>query len=176
MTGAPSHETSAARWRRATLFFAAAGGVFVAVVAALSLALSLALPRPGKADWSERGVRLGMSEAQVRQSFVDAAGGNWTRTTACGGPALEWTRMKAGVPTRWARFELHDGWLVAMRIHSDGHASAPRTERASFAVRRDRPFQNGVATTIIARGPPAYAAEVEQIARAASTGPSVAGR
>ncbi|MGA7119248.1 MAG: hypothetical protein WBY94_04080 [Polyangiaceae bacterium] len=167
---------SAARWRRATAFFAAALGVFVAVVATLSFALSLALPSRGKADWSERGVRLGMSEAQVRRSFVDADAGDWTRTTVCGGPSLEWTRMKPGVPTRWARFELHDGWLVAMRIHSDGHASSPRIEQAFFGVRRDRPFQGGVATTIIARGPPAYAAEVEQIARAASTGSPVARR
>jgi hypothetical protein len=152
-----------------------AAAVFTIVVASLSLVLWRALPRSSQGDWSERGVSLGMSESQVRNSFVDAAAGEWTQTTACGGPSLEWTRKKPGVPTRWARFEMHDGLVAAMRVHSDGQAGAPRARQGAFAVRRDRLYDGGTATTILARGVPTYAAEAEQIARLA-TGSTVAGR
>jgi hypothetical protein len=164
------------RWRAAMVLLLATGGTFAAIVAVLSFFLSLAVPKPGKSDWSQRGVGLGMTEAQVRRSFVDASAGEWRRSTACGGPSIEWTRSKPGVPTRWARFELHDGWVVAMRLHSDGQAAGSRSEVRSFAVRRDRPFQGGLATTIIARGPAAYAVEVDQIVRSAASSLSNADR
>jgi hypothetical protein len=131
---------------------------------------------PSGTTSSERGVSLGMSEAQVRSSFIDARAGDWTRTTACGGPSLEWTRATAGVPTRWARFELHDGWVAAIRIHEDGQGHIPRVEQTPSAIRRDRLYQGGIATTIIARGPAVYAAEVDQISRLAIVGSSDAGR
>jgi hypothetical protein len=108
-----------------------------------------------------------MSAEQVKQSFVDAASGDWSQGTACRGLSLEWTRKDPGAPTRWARFEFHEGWLVAMRFHTDGRASAAHAEQTVSAVRQDRPYEGGTPTILIARGCSTHAAEADQSALSA---------
>lgn len=139
-----------------------------AVAALLGVALPTLLDRlagtEAEAVWTERGVRLGMSEEQVRAAFVDSESGAWVRGRACGGPSLEWTRTSAGSPTGWARFELHEGMVVAMRLHLDGVERPPRAEQARSAVRQVRHADGGAAVTVIARGCSTHRAEAEQIA------------
>jgi hypothetical protein len=178
MQGESSHASTGARRRARDLAVGllAACTAFALVVAGLASALSLGVP--GDPAWVERGVKLGMSEEQVKQSFLDGAAGDWRRATTCRGPSLEWTRKQGArsttspdeAPTRWARFELHDGWLVAMRLHVDDALSAPRAEQTASAVREDRPYEGGTATTIIARGCSTHAAEAERIALSALGG------
>jgi len=151
--------------RSAALALLCAGGVFAIVVVGLLSLMRLALPTSSAPDWKERGVRLGLSEDEVKRSFVDADAGDWTSVTSCRGHSLEWTRRRPGVPTRWARFELHGGWLVALRVHTDERLPAPRAQRTAAAVRQDKPFEDGTATTIVALGCPTHAAEAEQIAQ-----------
>jgi hypothetical protein len=120
-----------------------------------------------------------MSAEQVKESFVDAASGDWSQDTACRGLSLEWTRKAPDAPTRWARFEFHEGWLVAMRLHTDGQASAAHAEQTVSAVRQERPYEGGTATTLVARGCTTHAAEADQIALSAvvsrSASPSAGG-
>ncbi len=143
--------------------------VFAFALTGLALAFSR-IASGGASEWSERGVALGMTEAQVRLSFRDAAAGAWTDAPSCRGPALEWTRTQPGPGTRWARFELHDGWLVAMRLHTDAPSGPPHAAQTWSAVRQDRPFEGGTATTVVARGCPTHAAEADEIAIESLTG------
>ncbi|MGA7122771.1 MAG: hypothetical protein WBY94_21910 [Polyangiaceae bacterium] len=150
---------------RAGILLLFAGGICVLVMVGLMCVVRLAMPRSSASEWRERGVRLGMSEDELMRSFVDAEAGDWTKGWSCGGPSLEWTRRAAHAQTRWARFELHDGRLVALRIHSDQLLPDGRALETSAAVRQDIPYEDGTATTIVALGCPTHAAEAEQIAR-----------
>jgi hypothetical protein len=137
---------------------------FTLVVGIFVGALTLGSSSAGARDWSERGVTLGMSEAEIVRAFADGSSGDWARVDGCRGKALEWTRRSVGVPTRWARFELHEGVLVAMRVHSDEKTTAVTAKKGWGAVRAARPYDGGRATTVIARGCPTHAAEADAIA------------
>jgi hypothetical protein len=104
----------------------------------------------------------------VRESFLDGAAGEWRQVQACGGPALEWTRTRPAVTTRWARFEIHDGLLVAMRVQTDEPLAQVQTVKSASVVRQDRPFDGGTATTIVSRACSTHAAEAEQLVLAAT--------
>jgi hypothetical protein len=71
--------------------------------------------------------------------------------------------LDPGVPTRWARFEIHDGWLVAMRVHTDEPLAGVRTVQSASAVRQDRPFEGGTATTIVSRACSTHTTEADQM-------------
>jgi len=155
-------------WSRAAITGAAAVVlIFAGVVLGLRIGLALILAGPSEPAWSERGVSLGMSEEQVQRTFADRAAGTWSREVSCGGIDLEWRRTDARAPTRWARFEFHEGGLVAIRIHSDDVSSGQRAEQTAAAVRQRRPFEGGTATTILTRTCISHRAEAEQIALAA---------
>jgi hypothetical protein len=154
--------------RIATLVFLAGCGALAIVATGLSLVLSRITSTADEGDWTQRGVSLGMTAVIVRESFLDGAAGEWRLVTACGGTGLEWTRSRPGVPTRWARFELHDGLLVAMRVHTDEPLSGMRTLQSTSAVRQDRPFEGGTATTILSRACSTHAAEVDQMVLSAA--------
>ncbi len=115
------------------------------------------------------GVSLGMSADQVRRTFVEGTGGEWALVTACGGPALEWTRRDPARSVRWARFEMHDGFLVAIRAHTEEPRRSASALQSLSAVREDRPFEGGTATTLVSRVCETHAAEAEQLALEATS-------
>jgi len=159
--------SSRRRWLRTAALAAAAGGLlFALVVAGCLVSLSLLHVRSAP-SWRERGVTLGMSEREVQSAFTDGPAGAWSRELACGGVALEWTRVVPQAATRWARFEFHDGLLVAIRLQVE-EASTARVEQSVTAVRQERPFRGGTEITILTRSCATHAAEAEQIAWAAS--------
>lgn len=160
----PGSNASRSRLRRfATLVFLSACGAVAIVATGLTLVLWRFAAAPDSREWTQRGVALGMPVELVRESFVDGAAGEWKQVTACGESALEWTRDRPGVPTRWARFEIHDGWLVAMRVHTDEPLAGVRTVQSASAVRQDRPFEGGTATTIVSRACSTHTSEADQM-------------
>jgi len=165
----PASTSNRSRWPRAALTGAVALVlVFAAAVLGMWGGLALVVGRRAEPLWSERGVSLGMSEEQVEHAFADRASGDWSRTAGCGGVALEWRRTEACASARWARFEFHEGVLVAIRLHSDDAAAPEHAEQTSTAVRQRRPFEGGTATTILSRTCLTHTAEAEQIALAAT--------
>jgi hypothetical protein len=164
MHDASSRESTSVRshWlRRSAFAIVVMVATFTLVVGVMVSALTL---ERSAGSWNERGVKLGMSEGEIVRAFADGRGGEWKRVVACRGVALEWTRRAGGVPSRWARFEMHEGVLVAMRVHSDDKATGVVAETGWGAVRAARPYQGGMATTVIARGCATHAAEADEIA------------
>ena len=101
------------------------------------------------------GARLGMSAQQVRSSFQPR--GTWATTTEGDLLVLEWTGEDPGVKS--ARFELHEGLLVAVRAEL---SDASDTKVIAGDVVRE---VRGGALTMIARGCPVHADEVARLIR-----------
>ena len=137
------------------------------VVGTCILGARVAVPRVQQTRWNGRGVWLGMSPAEVVRSFADASDGAWSRAVGCSGVALEWERMDPRAPTRWARFEFHDGQLVAVRMRVDDASPRPAVVKTSEIVMQRRPYQGGSAITVLARTCRSHSAEAEQIAMSA---------
>ena len=101
------------------------------------------------------GVRLGMGARQIRSSFQPA--GDWETSMDGDLLILEWNGSDPRV--RSARFELHEGLLVAIRAElidaDDAQSIAPDV------VRNVR----GGTLTMIARGCPVHADEVARLMR-----------
>lgn len=77
------------------------------------------------------GVRLGMSATQVREAYTPAEPGEWSSSVSADGTLLLDWRATEGPSA--ARFEVHDGLLVAVR----GHAiptSAPSGDRVEVTA------------------------------------------
>lgn len=131
--------------------------------------LGLALPRSWLASLQSapvRGVRLGMTMEDARASFEDGAAGDWSTPPGCYAPALEWSRAAIGATqTRWARFELHQGLVVAIRVLSDAPPPPTRhVEVTPAVVSETRAGADGsTSTTVLARGCEMHAAEVRQL-------------
>jgi hypothetical protein len=165
----PGSNGSRSPGRRVAAFvLLSACGVLAIVATGLSLVLTRLTSASDSGTFSQRGVALGMPAGIVRESFLDGAAGEWRQVQACGGPALEWTRTRPAVTTRWARFEIHDGLLVAMRVHTDEPLAQVQTVKSASVVRQDRPFDGGTATTIVSRACSTHAAEAEQLVLAAT--------
>lgn len=99
------------------LSIAALGALALRLVGALS-----ADPRPSVA-----GVRLGMTADEVRERVDERGPGEWTSSVVLGDWVLE---HRAGEER--ARFEIHEGQLVAIRL--DGPASADLPTEPRFVV------------------------------------------
>lgn len=101
------------------------------------------------------GARLGMSARQIRSSFQPE--GSWSSSTEGELLVLEWSGEDSRVKS--ARFELHEGLLVAIRADladvSDDRVVAPDVVRDV----RDGHL------TLIARGCPAHVDEVARLLR-----------
>jgi hypothetical protein len=113
-----------------------------------------------------RGVRLGMTMEDARAAFIDGAAGDWSTPPGCCGTALEWTRTAVdSTQTRWARFEFHQGGVVAIRVLSD--AQPPRTRQfvvTPAMVSETRAGADGsTSTTVLSRGCEMHAPEVRQL-------------
>jgi hypothetical protein len=147
--------------------------VLAAAVGALAVASSV-LARRAPVDVLH-GVRLGMTPSEVRASFDggmagDAgrpggeARGRWEAAPGCAGGALVWTGEGASPEgVRWARFEFHDGQMMAARLRvaaADPSARGDHLVSSSTAVLAREPTEAGAALVLLARGCEQHEAEV----------------
>ena len=107
-----------------------------------------------------------MTMEDARAAFIDGAAGDWSTPPGCCGTALEWSREAVGATqTRWARFEFHQGLVVAIRVLSD--APPPRTRHVEVTpaiVSEIRAGADGsTSTTVLARACEMHAPEVRQL-------------
>lgn len=87
---------------------------------------------------SIHGVWLGLTALQVQRRFEDAPYGEFSELKGCSSPTLLWQRRDEGKTTiRSARFEFHDGMLVAMRMRlaaTDPLSRGPRLETSTGSL------------------------------------------
>ena len=139
----------------------------ILVVATGAIGLARSRSWPGSLQNAPvRGVRLGMTMEDARAAFVDSAAGDWSTPPGCYATALEWTRTAVGATqTRWARFEFHQGGVVAIRVLSD--APPPRTRQfvvTPAIVSETRAGADGsTSTTVLSRECEMHAPEVRQL-------------
>ncbi len=120
-----------------------------------------------------RGVRLGMTPDVARAAFADAPFGAWSDPPGCCGLTLEWTRS-GPTSTQWARFEFHDGLLVAIRLLADApipSAKAQYEVTPSFVSAVGPGAGGGTKTTVLARGCSTHATEAQQLMALAGESP-----
>jgi hypothetical protein len=159
--GRTARITAAVRPVRVVLAALAVFAVIASGVAVASRSLSDTRP-------SIYGVRLGMTADEVR-ARVDARGeGAWSASAASGDWVLE--HVRGGDR---ARFELHDGQLMAIRI--DAIASpeldgAPLDVTPSTVLRRQRSGDR-IAWTLLSRACPTHSAEAEALVNAGVASP-----
>lgn len=119
------------------------------------------------------GIRLGMAPRDVRDRFEQGGLGTWqTRAGTQGDTALEWTATAAASPVASARFEFHNGMLVALRARLPEQATGEtvRTSAKTVTLRAPAP-DGGTAVTLIARDCPTHREEAETLMkRAGATG------
>jgi hypothetical protein len=133
-------------------------------VALAAIALRTALPASTPPP-TVRGVRLGMTAEQVRSRFEQGAPASWR--TEVSGSDVALVRGPGGSLDREARFELHSGMLVAVRL--DLPAAAPEAQGAPLettpgsVIARDAASGGRVRFRLIARDCPVHAAEVAAI-------------
>ncbi len=141
-------------------------------VAALAAGVLLARSWGGMASGGPElgafhGVRLGMTASAVRERFEAPAPGGWQstpQTTGAGDVVLAWAAASGESD---ARFELHNGMLVAVRAivpPGDPDAQRPPVEASRAVVRtsEDDPGHAKVSITILARDCPTHHAEAER--------------
>jgi hypothetical protein len=161
---AKARAVAGSRYRRALHLLGLALAIVVVANGALSRSWLASLDsRP------VRGVRLGMSPESARAAFADDSAGDWSSPPGCCGTTLEWSRANANATqTRWARFEFHQGFLVAIRVLSDASPPTRQVEVTPVAVAETRPGADGsTSTTVLARGCKMHGAEVRQLLAAA---------
>lgn len=141
----------------------AVGTAAIFAAGAVSITLSLAIG-PRDAVLSLRDVHLGMSEADVRRAFTDRREGRFDVVTGCSTPTIEWTRTSPGTTTEWARFEFHQGALVAIRMRAaSSGATGSDVVVTPGAVRVQQSAGDGSSVvTILSRDCPTHHAEAEQ--------------
>jgi hypothetical protein len=110
------------------------------------------------------GVRLGMTPAEVRARFEPE--GAFSVTPGSEGEIrLDW-RATGDQPVTEARFEFHEGLLVAVRAThgADTLVSVQRLDVSPWAVRVARVGDdNRAETVLLARGCPAHESEVQEL-------------
>ncbi|MCA9530172.1 MAG: hypothetical protein KC543_08545 [Myxococcales bacterium] len=116
------------------------------------------------------GVRLGMTAQDIRTGF--ALPGAWRSEAGAlgegpGAIVLEWRPADPVTsPVRAARFELHDGFLVALRAQlapSSAIADGPAFDVNDQVVRHRERVAAGVRYTVLARSCPTHADEVQRL-------------
>ena len=142
------------------------------VVSALGALVALALAagyvfsagRSG-AEGELWGVRLGDSSSMARDRFRAPAPGAWT-STAGKDATLTWLAVSSASPVASARFEFHDGMLVATRMELAPGAEAARgapLELSRSAIVAREPAGDRTRVTLISRSCPEHADEVKQL-------------
>lgn len=146
--------------RRALWLPLAAAGLLAPMVWGL---LHLFSPQDEPADFMN--VRLGMTPAQVR-ARIARPGRFATATDPQGLLVLTWTPNDPADPVEEARFEVHDGMVVAIRAR----LREPRPAALAIApesVRRTAPRpEGGSDLTLLARGCALHEEEVADLLRA----------
>lgn len=120
--------------------------IAIAVVGAL---VAASAPRSPVAQACCRfeGVSFGMTDAQIREGFVEARDGAWTRRKDGGVDVLEWARRTPSelAPER-VRFELHAGFLTGIRARLGARsdlAKGAAFDSTSMSVTVRRPLDDG---------------------------------
>ena len=146
--------------RRALWLPLAAAGLLAPIAWGL---LHLFSPQEPPADFMN--VRLGMTPAQVRARIAQP--GRFVSTTDAEGLlVLTWTPNDPADPVEEARFEVHDGMVVAIRVRLRQERPADLAIAPEY-VRRTSPGPNGGAElTLLARGCPLHEEEVADLLRA----------
>jgi hypothetical protein len=112
------------------------------------------------------GVKLGLSPANARDFFQLRGQGSWTTQSDPELTLLWEAKRKENSPSA-ARFEFHDGLLVAARFQSktlEGPFQGRALENYQTAiVVRERDPQGIVKLTIISKGCPTHRAEVQRL-------------
>ena len=119
-------------------------------------------------------VRLGMAPRDVRDRFEPGGQGSWTTSVGGGAEdtAIEWKATDAAAKVHAARFEFHNGMLVAIRATtadappaSEQIAATPTT----VSVRRAATGpERGTELAVFARDCPAHKEEAQALARRVS--------
>jgi hypothetical protein len=149
------------------------GRIALAALVAVALPVTVAAghlcraPKGPPQSFETRGVVLGMTEEDAARSFVDSHAGAWSAPSGCDGFALEWNRRDPHAMTRWMRFELRDGRVVAVRAHVDGASPATVAEATPSAVRVVRPDGDGTSITLVSRQAKDYRGEARELIRLA---------
>jgi len=114
------------------------------------------------------GARLGMTMRDVRSAFTPPSPGTWTAVQDATVPRLDWASSVPSppAPVASARFEFHNGMLVAIRAPlaaEDVHAAGPPVQTTSATVvARDKDGAR-VSYRWISRECPAHKDEVAKL-------------
>lgn len=112
-----------------------------------------------------RGVRLGMTADQVRQRFERGAQASWR--TEIAGTDMTLIRAAGGSLDREARFEFHDGMLVAIRMDLPSEAPEASGDRIAISpasvTSRTIILDGRTSLAVLARDCPTHAEEVSRI-------------
>jgi hypothetical protein len=129
-----------------------------AVVLGLWLALGLASACSREGEEALPGVRLGMSPRDVRERFTSGEGTWQTSVGAGDDTVLDWTaRTSAQGNVSSARFEFHNGMLVAIRARFAEEGGPERVSVSPKTVAIRRPDESGgVSLTVLARDCPTH--------------------
>jgi len=114
------------------------------------------------------GVRLGMTIPQAKAGFDLGPKGQWSVAAGCEGGSLDWKpEDAASTSVRWARFEVHDGVVVALRLRlapDDPNAGGERLQTSDDAVAARETLGEGeVAVALLDRRCLEHAPEVSQL-------------
>jgi hypothetical protein len=120
-------------------------------------------PRP-----SIYGVRLGMTADEVRARVDETGPGTWSASAASGDWVLEHTADDAH-----ARFELHDGQVMAIRVDAPDSSSldGPSLEVTDGSVLRREHAGSRIVWTLLSRACPTHRDEAEALVEAGSAAP-----
>jgi len=139
----------------------------VALMAAVIGGLTVRQLRLARLD-ELHGARLGMTPADVRSHFDEGPRGHWREAPGCGGIGLEWApdaHTKGAV--QWARFEFHEGMLMAVRMRAAAAdpsvGGEPLEASSAVVVARQSMPGAAVAVALLARGCPEHQAEIDQL-------------
>ena len=113
-------------------------------------------------------VKLGMGPGDVRERFAPGGPGTWQTSVgkAAGDTAIEWQAKDGSAKVKEARFEFHNGMLVAVRATTN--EAPPSDEKitatpASVSVRRPA-SSGGTELAVLARDCPTHKEEAAALA------------
>ncbi|WP_433927438.1 hypothetical protein AB3662_30520 [Sorangium cellulosum] len=145
------------------------GGAFIAAGLGIVTLTALSFAPPANGAFAVHGIELGMTASEVVRRFDAGPAGRWSEATGCAGPSIEWSRGEAA-PERAplsARFEFHEGLLMAARVRvtpEDPTARGARLQTSARFVLAREPRDDGSSVIVLlARGCPEHEAEVEQL-------------
>ena len=109
-------------------------------------------------------VRLGMAARDVRERFQPGTDGSWQTALGIGDDTvLEWTAKDVMAPVKNARFEFHNGMLVAIRAHLTAAATKESVSSTPKTVTMRGPGEGGTSVTVLARDCPTHRDEADAL-------------